>query len=212
MSYEPIERSAFIELLERSRGVSIKDTGKNDGELALLANEVLKPASDIYSAVLYFADVEGKNYIIDNESSACEFENAYYRQHVEQAELDEWAEWAIKEGLNHCQQHILYQGYELDDGREGGEDWWTILSFYGLGDYLHPAREEDEDVAIWVNHKYDGEVLPKDRKKDGFYANNDGNVIFATVAAARAQLEQFAQAEYVLDIGEISRPTYVITN
>lgn len=212
MSYEPIERSEFIKLLERSRGVTIKDTGKNDGELAALANEVLKPASEIYSTVLYFADVEGKDYIIDDESSAWELENAYYREDIEPAEWAKWSAWADEEGLNHCQRHIMRIGHELDDGRENGEDWWTILSFYGLGDYLHPAREEDSDVAIWVNYKYSADVLPKDRKKDGFYNDGEDNIIFDTVADARAQLKQFAEAEYLLAVGEISRPTYVITN
>lgn len=197
----------------------LKNTFKIDGltlaqrevmTLISLSDSHLIPTTDRYPSIFAFNDIGGVSYILTRgrgvehcavysiEPSKNEGERGRMIEH-----LDILQQYR---GLDFCEWFAL-----REVSLWAKEDCsYTILSLYGLSDCIEIAGEFDTDVAIWVEANYiDGYQKPVcgDFLKDA----NRVNIIFDTKPDAEAKIKSLLTSEYMLAVGELTRPTYIIT-
>ena len=180
------------------------DKEKFEKAMFNLSTDSLSSIHPNYPTFFFFENIDGYDYMVHGDT-AYRAKNYWNYSYVQEA---------ANEDLGVCELFVLLYApfWDVDD------DWWSVCSWYGLGDYTQAASFGDVDVAIWVDYKYEKSIPMSDRKYSGFYS--DGNpisetsesTIFETYAEAQSVVESLIKSPYLLAPSEIARPTYIITN
>jgi len=208
MRYErvPMDIKTFKVILQTGLTMSFADHENDTVALQSLASCHLTARLNKYPPVYFFADIKGTDYILvknDNDEEIEVFSVSYdstqeVSQHIE-------ALMHLR-GITACEWYVLSQArlWEAED------DYYSILSLYGMADVIEGADQECTDVSIWAEHHYHPSYQ-KPIENDYLTDWMGEKLIYATVADAQEEINLRISSSYILKPSEISRPTYIIT-
>lgn len=207
-----IGANQFIGLLQDKFDIdrtAFMDAESRRDALSKGASRCFIPKNDTYPPVYIFENLDGKTYVLQDEIEGYDAElfTMTLDRNDSPYELEQSQSLRC---LNICEQYIfetLYLG-PLDDNDDG----YDVLCIYGMAHCIPAASASEEDVAIWVVGDY-GDTRNHSTKTHGYMPcdSGDGNLIFPTYKEAQAKIDSLNNSEYLLRVGEVSRPRYIIT-